>query len=168
MNARTGTAYVANFGSDTVTPITIATNTAAPAIPAGYAPDSIAVTPDGTHVVVADGDSDQATMIDIRTRTVRHVGAGYSPDAVAVSGSQAFVVNNISGTVTPLAAATGRRGPAVSVGLYSYPTAMTVTGSTAVVLDTYGGQVSLFSTRTRHAYPPITVGDYPVALALTG
>jgi len=168
MSARTGTAYVANFGSDTVTPITIATNTAGPAIPAGYAPDSIAVTPDGTQLVVADGDSDQATVIDIRTRTVRHVGAGYSPDAVAVSGSQAFVVNNISGTVTPLAAATGRRGPAVSVGLYSYPTAMTVTGSTAVVLDTYGGQVSLFSTRTRHAYPPITVGDYPVALALTG
>jgi DNA-binding beta-propeller fold protein YncE len=126
------------------------------------------VTPDGTHVVVADGDSGQATVIDIRTRTARRVGAGYSPDAVAVSGSQAFVVNNISGTVTPLAAATGQRGPAVSVGLYSYPTAMTVTGYTAVVLDTYGGQVSLFSTRTRHAYPPVTVGDYPVAPALTG
>lgn len=88
------------------------------AIPAGYAPDSIAVTPDGTHVVVADGDSEQATV-------------------------------------------TGRRGPAVSVGSYSYPTAMTFTGSTAVVLDTYGGQISLFRTGTRHAYPPITAGDIP-------
>lgn len=124
--------------------------------------------PDGTRLVVADGDSEQATVIDVRTRAARHVGAGYSPDAVAVSGAQAFVVNNISGTVTPLAAATGRRGPAVSVGLYSYPTVMTVTGSTAVVLDTYGGQISLFSTRTRRVHPPVTVGDYPVALALTG
>ena len=48
------TVYVANLGSDTVTPITIATNTAGPAIPAGCAPNSVAVTPDGKHVVVSD------------------------------------------------------------------------------------------------------------------
>jgi YVTN family beta-propeller protein len=90
---------------------------------------------------------------------------------VTPDGRTVYVASEGSGTVTlidTVAAATRRRGPAVSVGLYSYPTAMTVTGSTAVVLDTYGGQVSLFSTRTRHTYPPITVGSYPVALALTG
>jgi hypothetical protein len=60
MSPRTGTAYVANFGSDTVTPISLETNTTRPAIPAGFAPDSVAVTPDGEHLVVSDGDSDQA------------------------------------------------------------------------------------------------------------
>jgi DNA-binding beta-propeller fold protein YncE len=92
---------------------------------------------------------------------------------VAVSGSEAYLVNNISGTVTPIAISSGRRSQAVSVGAFSYPTGssptgMAITGSTGVVLDTYGGQVSLFRTRTRHAYAPITVGDFPVALAVTG
>jgi hypothetical protein len=48
----------------------------------------------------------------------------------------AFVVNSISGTLTPLAAAVGKPGAPISVGLYSYPTALALAGSTAVVLDT--------------------------------
>ena len=107
-------------------------------------------------------------MLSTAGGPTRHASTGYSPDAVAVSGSEAYIVNNISGTLTPLATSTGRRGSPVSVGLYSYPTGMVITGSTAVVLDTYGGQVSLFSTRTRHAYPPITVGDFPITMAITG
>jgi YVTN family beta-propeller protein len=161
-------AYVANFGSDTVTPITIATDTARPALPAGFAPDSVAVTQDGKHVVVSDGDSDQVTVLDAAGGSARHVAVGYSPDAVAVSGSEAYVVNNISGTVTPLAASSGRLASPVDVGTFSYPTGMVIVGSTAIVLDTYGGQVSLFSTRTQHAYAPVTVGDFPVAVAITG
>jgi YVTN family beta-propeller protein len=39
------TAYVVNEGSDTVTPITIATNAPRPPIPVGSEPDAIAITP---------------------------------------------------------------------------------------------------------------------------
>ena len=49
-------------------------------------------------------------MIDVSGRSVRHVGVGYSPEAAAVSGSEAYVVNSISGMVTPLAVPSGRRG----------------------------------------------------------
>ena len=41
------TAYVANDGSDTVTPINTATNTAGPLITTGTFPWAIAITPDG-------------------------------------------------------------------------------------------------------------------------
>ena len=41
------TAYVANSGSDTVTPIDTATNTALPAITVGHDPVAVAITPDG-------------------------------------------------------------------------------------------------------------------------
>ncbi|MGH3398891.1 MAG: YncE family protein [Streptosporangiaceae bacterium] len=99
-----------------------------------------------------------------RARTIR---VGYSPAAVAVSGGTAYVVGTISGTVTPIDAATGRRGKPISVGLYSYPTTLTVAGGTAVV-DSYSGQVSLVSTRTRHAFAPIRVGNFPVAVAVSG
>ena len=78
------------------------------------------------------------------------------------------MVNTISGTLTPIATASGRRGRPVSVGLYSYPTTIGLApgGKTAVVLDTYGGQVSLVNTRTHRARPPVTVGGYPVAVAI--
>ena len=66
------------------------------------------------------------------------------------------------------AAASGKPGTPISVGLYSYPTALALAGSTAVVLDTYAGQVSLINTSTRHVYAPITVGNFPVAVAISG
>lgn len=99
---RTAGPYVANEGSGTVTPSHSRRTRHGPALSPGYAPDSVAVTPDGRHVVVSDGDSDQASVLDAVSGSARHAGVGDSPDPVAVSGSGAFVVKNISGTVTPL------------------------------------------------------------------
>ncbi|HEX2820723.1 MAG TPA: hypothetical protein VHO07_11225 [Streptosporangiaceae bacterium] len=86
---------------------------------------------------------------------------------MSASGATAYVVNSISGTLTPVAAASGHAGSPISVGLYSYPTVLDVTGSTAVVVDPYAGQISLVNTRTQHVYAPITVGNYPVAVAIS-
>ena len=165
------TAYVANYGSDTVTPIHTASNSAGPPIPAGYAPNSLAVAADGSRLYVVDGNTDKVTPILIATNRPGHtIPVGYSPVAITTGGPTAYVVNSISGTLTPLAAAgnTARAGAPISVGLYSYPTAAAISGSTAVVLDTYAGQVSLVNTETRHVYAPITVGDFPVAVATSG
>jgi DNA-binding beta-propeller fold protein YncE len=79
----------------------------------------------------------------------------------------AYVVNTISGTVTPISTATGRAGGGISVGLYDYPLAVDLGPSgDALVLDTYAGQVTPVNTATGHAYPAITVGDFPVAAAI--
>ena len=98
------------------------------------------------------------------------MAVGYSTVAVTMqaSGATAYVVSSISGTVTPLAAASGRTGSPISVGLYSYPTGMAASGSTAVVLDTYAGQVTLINIRTRHVFAPVTVGGFPAAVAISG
>ena len=89
--------------------------------------------------------------------------------AVSPSGTAAYVVNVISGTVTPVSAGSGAAGAALSVGLYDYPTAMLFerSGATALVVDTYAGQVTPVNTATGHVYPAITVGGYPVAAAIT-
>ena len=47
------TAYVAGYGSGTVTPIRTATNTALKSIKVGVHPDAIAITPDGKTAYVA-------------------------------------------------------------------------------------------------------------------
>ena len=82
MNARTGTAYVANFGSDTVTPITIATNWPGPAIPAGYPPDS-------TPLAAATGRRGPAVSVGL-----------YSyPTAMTFTGSTAVVLDTYGGQI---------------------------------------------------------------------
>ncbi len=174
------TAYVAGYGSDTVTPISVARLRAGRPIPVGQAPDALAVTPDSKTVLAVGGDSDSVTPISAGTpsgangrrgaQALAAVGVGYSPTAIAVtaSGRTALVVNTISGTLTPVAVASGRAGRPVSVGLYSYPTAIELapSGSTAVVVDTYGDQITLVNTRTGRVHKSINVGSYPVAVAI--
>ncbi len=78
------------------------------------------------------------------------------------------MVNTISGTVTPVSTRTGRAGPPIGVGTYSYPLAIALapSGHTAVVVGTYAGRVALLDTRTRRTIARIKTGRYPVAVAI--
>jgi hyaluronoglucosaminidase len=58
---------VVNAGSDTVTPIAIATNRAGPAIKVGDNPHAIAITPDGRTVYVANAVSGTVTPVSTAT-----------------------------------------------------------------------------------------------------
>ena len=67
------TAYVANFGSDNVTPIDVATDTAAAVgswISVGSEPDAIAITPDGTTALVANSGDGSVSVIALSTGQV--------------------------------------------------------------------------------------------------
>jgi YVTN family beta-propeller protein len=169
------TAYVASYGADRVTPINVASLRAGPSAGVGQAPDALAITPDGRTVYAVNGDSDTVTALAaagarVRAGTGRAIRVGYSPTAIAVpaAGRTAFVVNTISGTVTPVSIATGKPGPAILIGTYSYPTsiALAPAGPIAVVVSPYAGQVSLISTATMRLIKTVTVGDYPVAAAI--
>ncbi len=172
-------AYVASFGSDTVTPInTLALRAGAP-IAVGQAPDSVAVTPDSSRVYVVNGDSETMTVMPAARSILppatpaasRTIAVGYSPAAVAIdaSGKTAFVVNTISGTVTPVSTVTGKAGRPILIGVYSYPTAIQLApaGPTAVVVSPYAGQITLLDTATLRAVATVNVGSYPVAAAVT-
>ncbi len=175
------TAYVASFGSDTVTPINTRTLRAGAPVVVGQAPDALAVTPDSSRVYVVNGDSETVSVIQA-ARSIRPpaaaalagavstIGVGYSPTAVAIeaSGQTAFVVNTISGTVTPVSIATGKAGSPILIGTYSYPTAIELapTGATAVVVSPYAGQVTLLNTSSRKAIATVNVGSYPMAAAI--
>jgi YVTN family beta-propeller protein len=117
-----------------------------------------------------DGDTDAVTPISTADDEAGPAfRVGYSPVSVTFSPSgTGYVVNVISGTVTPVGAGSGPAGAGLSVGLYDYPTAISFGGSggTALVVDTYAGQVTVVDTATGHVYPAITVGNYPVAAAI--
>jgi YVTN family beta-propeller protein len=167
------TAYVASYGSSTVTPISVASLRAGRPVPAGQATNSVAVAADSATVYAVGGDSDTVTPIAARRGSDaagRAIPVGYSPAAVAfsASGQTAFVVNTISGTVTPVSTATGRKGRAIGIGAYSYPTAILLApaGPTAVVVSPYAGQVTLINTARRRAVATVTVGSFPAAVAI--
>ncbi len=104
------TAYVANFGSDSVTPIDIATNTLgmAIALPVGSDPAAIAITPDGktayaTNGAGGKGSDGSVTPINIATGVLeRPIPAGGAPGAIAITpaGTAAYVANFNDDTVT--------------------------------------------------------------------
>ena len=79
----------------------------------------------------------------------------------------AYVVNAHSDTVTPIAIATNRAGPAIKVGRNPGANAISPDGRTAYVTNWNAGTVTPISTATNKAGPAIRTGKTPVAIAIT-
>jgi YVTN family beta-propeller protein len=118
-------------------PIDTATNMPGTPIDVGGEPFAIAVTPDGKTVYVAN--------------TWENTGRPASA----------------LGTVTPIATATSRPGPAIQVGSEPWAFAITPDGTTAYVASWQGGTVTPIATATNTAGAPIEVGEGARAIVIT-
>jgi YVTN family beta-propeller protein len=99
-SAATQTAYVANFTSNSVTPINVATNTAGAEIKVGKGPEGLAITPDGRTAYVANEASNSVTPINVATNTAgAEIKVGANPVGVAITP--------LIPTVTKVAATSG-------------------------------------------------------------
>jgi len=169
-DARVPTAYVTNYGSNTVTPINTATNTPGAAIKVGDSPGVIAISPDGKGAYVANEGAD--TVTPIRTATGapgRPIKVGAGPYAIAITpdGTRAYVTNYGSNTVTPINTATNTSGAAIKVGGAPQNIAITPDGKTAYVVNRDSDTVTPISTATNIAGKPIKVGGGPFDVAIT-
>ncbi len=118
--------YVDNLGSDTVTPISTATDKPGTPIPVGSDPEGMAITPDGDKLFVADYGSDEVTPISIATDTAGTptytadppIPVGGEPDQIAISpdGTTVYVANDGDDTETPINTATDTPGTPIPVG----------------------------------------------------
>ena len=165
---------MANFGSDTVTPIDTATGAPGRPIPVGQAPDAIAITPGGRTVYVINGDNDTVTPIATAIgQPGPPIPVGYSPASVTISrsGGTAYVVNTISGTVTPVSTATGT-GP-VTRSRSGCTTIRSPSTRSRPAGDGPGARHLRGPGHPGRAPPPgtcsaaITVGNFPVAAVIT-
>ena len=78
--ARQSIAWVANYGSASVSPVNLATRKAGPPIPAGPGPQAIVATPDGKTIYVADSLGDTVTPINASTgKAGRPIRVGTAP-----------------------------------------------------------------------------------------
>lgn len=128
------TAYVANKGSNSLTPIDVATNTPGAAIALPGPPIQIERSPDGSfaYIAIAGDHIDAVVRLDLTTNPGT-VGApipmvnksqphwiGFTPD-----GTTAYVVGNGNSTLTPITVAGNVPGEPMTVA----------TGSSADILD---------------------------------
>jgi YVTN family beta-propeller protein len=164
------TAFVVNYASNSVTPVSLATRRASNAIKVGADPTAIALTPDGRTAYVVNSGSGTVTPINTATRTAgRAIRVGADPTAIAITpnGRTAYVTNSGSDTVTPISTSTGKPGPAIPTGAYPKALAITPDGAAVYVLDWEGGSVTPITTATDKAGPQIRVGSFPSAIAIT-
>ena len=169
-------AYVANAGDGTVTPIDLATGTPGSPITVGHGGGldwtQIAITPDGKTAYVTDAGDGTVTPITVATDTTGvpiTVGQGAAGIAITPDGKTAYVANG-SDTVTPIDLATGTPGTPITVGNDPLAIAITPDGKTAYVTNGGGGNgntVTPIDLATGTPGTPITVGNYPYAIAIT-
>ena len=163
------TAFVANSGSGTVTPVDLTTLRKGRPIPVGQDPEAIALTPDGRTAYVVNRGSGTVTPISTGTRRAgRPIRVGASPRAIVITpdGRTAYVANAASGTVTPITLATGRAGPPVRVRGYPLALAVTPDGRTVYAVSWLAGTVTPITVGTNRAGPPVRTGSYPVAITM--
>ncbi len=174
--ATADTAYVTNFGSNMVTPIDTATNTAGAAITVGNNPAAIAITPDAKTAYVANSGSNSVTPIDTATNAAGPaITVGDNPVAIAITpdSTTAYVTNFGSNSVIPIDTATNTAGAAIRFfnnrPAFNDPTAIAITpdGKTAYVVSEGSNAVVPIDTTFNLAGPAITVGDLPTAIAIT-
>jgi len=166
--ARDPVAWAANYASNTVSPVNLATRKAGPQIPVGAGPRAVVATPDGKTVYVASSLAGTVTPIAAATgKPGKPIPVGSAPWALAVTpdGKTLYVANSGSGTVTPVSTATNEPGAPIDVGDAPRLIAMTPDGKTAYVLNWLSGTVTPIGTASNEAAPPIRVGKFPVAAA---
>jgi YVTN family beta-propeller protein len=134
--------------------IDTATNTVVGSpITVGLTPRGVAVTPDGSKVYVAYGDSNTVSVIDTATNTVvgSPITVGGSPFGVAVTpdGSKVYVTNFFDNTVSVIDTATNTVvGSPITVGRGPIGVAVTPDGSKVYVVNRGSKTVLVIDTAT--------------------
>jgi YVTN family beta-propeller protein len=184
--AETPQFYVGNNGEAAKTVHAVNTSTNAGTSIAtgvvGIEPNGIAVTPDGTKVVIAEGASHQVQIITVVTHTVAATvafpevgGVKSRPDAVAITpnGSTAYVVDGANKRVYPITISSSTLGAAIVVNSQGDPGAIVVTpnGEKVYVANFASHNVSSIATSSNSVVATITIGagetGKPIALAVT-
>jgi YVTN family beta-propeller protein len=164
------TAYVANQGSDTVTPIDVETNAAGDEIAVGSAPTLVAISPDGATAFVTEQLAGAVTPIDVPSGSpAPPVATGAAPTGVAITpdGRTAYVTNQLDATMTPIDIAARAAGSPLLGGVTPTSVAITPDGRTGLVANHSGSTVTPVDIASGTPGVPILVGPGPTAVAVT-
>lgn len=173
--------YVANFGSDTVTPIWAGNNRPAKPIKVAGGPQQILISPDGKTAYVASS-RDLPDHISPGTLTVIHTATGTADkvltvcsrgegdiDMIAITpdGRTIYYLCPGADSVIPVRTGTDTVGKPIGVGSFPDAIAITPDGKTAYVANGDEDTVTPINIATSKPGKPIKVGFGPAEIAVT-
>lgn len=183
--AETPQVFVGNGGATkTVHAVNTSTNAGTSIVTGtiGIEPNDMAVTPDGTKALVAEGASNQVQIITVTTDKVAKTvaipevaGTKSRPDVLAITpnGLTAYVVDGANKLVYPVTISSGALGAGIAVGAQGDPGAIVVTpdGKKVYVANYSSHNVSVITTASNTVTATVTIGagetGKPIALAVT-
>ena len=169
-------AYVANSSSpDNVSLINTANDMVIATVTVGLRPMGVAITPDASHVYVANVTTPFAlgpgsvSVIDTTSNTVIAtvpVGSFARRVTLTPDGHRAYVTNFNSGNVSVIDTATDTVVATVPVGTNPFGVAITADGSRAYVTNFNSGNVSVIDTATDTVVATVPVGSGAAGVAI--
>jgi YVTN family beta-propeller protein len=170
VNPVTGTLYVVNSASDSVSVINVATNTVTATVSTGTSPVALAVNPVSNMIYVVNNGSNNITVINGATNAASTVTDpnAIGPTAVALNPltNVVYVANSQSNNLTVINGAGNT--VAATVGVGSNPTAVVVSPATNMVYvaNQQGNTVSVVNGANNAVAATVGVGTNPVSLAV--
>ena len=146
---------MSNLRGNSVSVIDTATNTVTTTVPVGRFPEGIAVTPDGSTVLVVNDGDNNVSVIATATNTVTGTIAVVSlpgPVAITPDGTTAYVGGGgATPVVMPIDVATSTTGATIPASNQPFSIAIMPDGTTGYVANFVGGSVTVFDVATNTA-----------------
>lgn len=170
ISAVSPSAYVANFGSGSITPITTAPTLApGPAVNVSANPSAVAVAPDGrTAYSVSAGDG-TVIPVDVATNRARApIAVGNQPAAIAIApdGATAYVANTGSASLSVITLATGAVSTIELTGAQPVSLAIDPSGTWIYVGDAAGRAILPVRAANGSRAIAVNIAEVPAALAV--
>lgn len=164
------TAYLANSGASTVTPVTLSNDTAGTPVTVGSKPPvAIAITPSGATAWVADGTGNVVTPVTVATNTAgSSINVGFNATAIAIApdGTTAWIAGQTS--VIPINLSTSATGTKLTQSGTSFQSiAISPDGTTAYLVDSSGKKLWPLNVASSTWGSAITFSFTPQAVAIS-
>jgi YVTN family beta-propeller protein len=156
-------------GPGTVSVVDTMTNAEVTEIATGNTPTAVAVTPDGSKLLVVNKFSNNVAVVDVAAlAVVGTIPVSFVPHGIAISpdGKRAFVTNSEDDSLSVLDIPTMAPVLAIRVGDRPISVALTPDGVRAYVTNYFSNTVSIVDTASLSVVNTIPVGVNPVGIAI--
>jgi YVTN family beta-propeller protein len=152
-------------GADGIGEVDVATNRLLRILRVGTDPEQVAVTADGTRLVVANEDAAQVSIVDLKTGSViTSIAVGAEPEGVTVApdGRAVYVTSEDAGEVYAIDTTSYAVLARIPVGPRPRSVAFTRDGRRAFVTLENGGAVAVIDATAHKFERLVTLGDRAV------
>ncbi len=162
-------AYIPNTGDNTISVISLATNTVTSTIPVGTSPNPISVSTGGSAVYVGNTGSNSISVIQTSSNTViATIPLGFSPSGICVSpnGQKLYVAKNNGTEICVYSTSTNTLLNTIPVG--SHPQGITITpnGSKIYVSNTESQTISVIDASLNEVTATIIYFSFPWGICM--